>query len=168
MARHSPLTLLLLHELCAGTPSPTHSTLPPQDLTPALVEAAKEDDAITAATAHLAATYPALLPPLVHERDLYLAWSCKRSKAVNGTRQVVGVVGKGHLRGVVYALKHDSGNLRFADLVGGKNTRAAKQAAAAAAWRRLGVEVALGVGLAAAWQVWSSGAGGGGWGALGQ
>jgi pheromone shutdown protein TraB len=131
-----------------------------QELTPALIEASKEDDAITAATAQLAATYPAL----VHERDLYLAWSCKRSKAVNGTRQVVGVVGKGHLRGVVYALKHDKGTLRFADLVGGKNTRAAKQAAAAAAWRRLGVELLLGVGLAAAWQVWSSSSGG----ALGQ
>lgn len=44
----------------------------------------------------------------MHERDLYLAWSLKRSKAVNGARAVVGVVGKGHLRGVCYALTHDA------------------------------------------------------------
>lgn len=50
-----------------------------------------------------------LVAPLVHERDLYLAWSLKRSKAVNGARAVVGVVGKGHLRGVCYALTHDAG-----------------------------------------------------------
>lgn len=50
-----------------------------------------------------------LVSPLVHERDLYLAWSLKRSKAVNGARSVVGVVGKGHLRGVCYALTHDAG-----------------------------------------------------------
>jgi hypothetical protein len=34
----------------------------------------------------------------VAERDLYLAWSLKRSKAVNGTSRVVGVIGKGHLQ----------------------------------------------------------------------
>ncbi len=53
-----------------------------------------------------------LVAPLVHERDLYLAWSLKRSKAVNGARSVVGVVGKGHLRGVCYALTHDAGEGR--------------------------------------------------------
>ena len=52
---------------------------------------------------------PQLVASLVHERDLYLAWSLKRSKAVNGARAVVGVVGKGHLRGVCYALTHDAG-----------------------------------------------------------
>ncbi len=30
---------------------------------------------------------------LTRRSDLYLAWSLKRSKAVNGTRRVVGVVG---------------------------------------------------------------------------
>lgn len=46
---------------------------------------------------------------------MYLAWSLKRSKAVNGSRRVVGVVGKGHLRGVLYHLvtPGSSGNLRF-------------------------------------------------------
>lgn len=52
----------------------------------------------------------------------YLAWSLKRSKAVNGCKQVVGVVGKGHLRGIVFALMHDQENLRFKDLVGARGT----------------------------------------------
>lgn len=57
---------------------------------------------------------PQVVAPLLHERDMYLAWSLKRSKAVNGTRNVVGVIGKGHLRGVLYHLTHPqaSGGLR--------------------------------------------------------
>ena len=31
-----------------------------------------------------------LVAPLLHERDMYLAWSLKRSKAVDGTRRVMG------------------------------------------------------------------------------
>lgn len=50
----------------------------------------------------------------------YLAWSLKRSKAVNYSRRVVGVIGKGHLNGVVHALISDQGDLRFRD-VAGKN-----------------------------------------------
>jgi len=78
----------------------------------------------------------------------YLAWSLKRSKAVNGTRAVVGVVGKGHMRGVAWALTHDAHALRFSDLVGGRNSRAGRRQAAL---RRLAWEVALGVGCWAAW-----------------
>lgn len=37
----------------------------------------------------------------------------------NGKR-VVGVIGKGHLNGVIYALISDQGNLRFRDLAGKK------------------------------------------------
>ncbi|KAH1191101.1 hypothetical protein GmHk_20G058479 [Glycine max] len=48
----------------------------------------------------------------------YLAWSLKRSKAVNNSKNVVGVIGKGHMNGVIYALLSDTGNLRFRDLVG--------------------------------------------------
>ena len=55
-----------------------------------------------------------MVAPLLHERDMYLAWSLKRSKAVDGTKRVVGVIGKGHLRGVLYHLTHPeaSGGLR--------------------------------------------------------
>uniref|UniRef100_A0A1J3CV20 TraB domain-containing protein n=1 Tax=Noccaea caerulescens TaxID=107243 RepID=A0A1J3CV20_NOCCA len=66
----------------------------------------------------LSFSYPSLLHPLIHERDTYLAWSLKRSKAVNGCKTVVGVIGKGHMNGVIYALVSDSGDLRFKDLVG--------------------------------------------------
>jgi len=66
----------------------------------------------------LSSSYPSLLQPLIHERDMFLAWSLKRSKAVNKSKTVVGVIGKGHMNGVVYALISDQGDLRFRDLVG--------------------------------------------------
>ncbi|XP_019191801.1 PREDICTED: traB domain-containing protein isoform X2 [Ipomoea nil] len=66
----------------------------------------------------LSFSYPSLLQPLIHERDTYLAWSLKRSKAVNGSKKVVGVIGNGHMNGVIYSLMSDQGNLRFRDLVG--------------------------------------------------
>ncbi|PKU87199.1 hypothetical protein MA16_Dca009347 [Dendrobium catenatum] len=68
----------------------------------------------------LSKSYPSLLQPLMYERDTYLAWSLKRSKAVNNSKRVVGVIGKGHMNGVVYALISDQGNLRFRDLAGSK------------------------------------------------
>lgn len=48
----------------------------------------------------------------------YIAWSLKRSKAVRDSKRVVGVIGRGHLNGVIYALISDLGDLRFRDLVG--------------------------------------------------
>nr|GMC61955.1 traB domain-containing protein isoform X1 [Ipomoea batatas] len=66
----------------------------------------------------LSFSYPSLLQPLIHERDTYLAWSLKRSKAVNRSKKVVGVIGNGHMNGVIYSLMSDQGNLRFRDLVG--------------------------------------------------
>ncbi|XP_073138086.1 uncharacterized protein [Henckelia pumila] len=68
----------------------------------------------------LSFSYPSLLPPLIHERDTFLAWSLKRSKAVNKSKKVVGVIGKGHVNGVIYSLISDQGNLRFKDLAGKK------------------------------------------------
>lgn len=47
--------------------------------------------------------------PLIHERDLFMAWTLKRSRAVCGQRRVVGVVGRGHLAGVMRALASDRG-----------------------------------------------------------
>jgi len=115
------------------------------------VEVLRSDDAISGFFNALSERYPELVAPLITERDLYVSWSLKRSKAVNGARAVVGCVGKGHLRGIVYALKHDQGNLRFKDLVGGKNNRQNRKAAAAAAVRRLVLEVVLGAAAYAAW-----------------
>ncbi len=55
--------------------------------------------------------------------------------------------GKGHLRGVVHALTHDQGSLRFRDLAGGRRSKPR----AAAVARRAVAEVALAVGLTLAW-----------------
>lgn len=37
---------------------------------------------------------------------------------MNKSKKVLGVIGKGHMNGVVYALISDLGDLRFRDLVG--------------------------------------------------
>lgn len=37
---------------------------------------------------------------------------------MNNSKKVVGVIGKGHMNGVVYSLVSDTGNLRFRDLAG--------------------------------------------------
>ncbi|GLT36008.1 hypothetical protein SLA2020_104140 [Shorea laevis] len=76
------------------------------------------DDSAFQLYERLSFLYPSLLQPLIHERDTYLAWSLKRSKAVNNCKKVVGVIGKGHMNGVIYALISDQGNLRFRDLAG--------------------------------------------------
>lgn len=68
----------------------------------------------------LSLSYPSLLQSLIHERDTYLAWSLKRSKAVNNSNKVVGIIGKGHMNGVIYSLISDLGDLRFRDLAGKK------------------------------------------------
>ncbi|KAB2596628.1 traB domain-containing protein [Pyrus ussuriensis x Pyrus communis] len=47
----------------------------------------------------LSSSYPSLLQPLIYERDTYFAWSLKRSKAVNKSKRVVGVIGKGCMNG---------------------------------------------------------------------
>jgi len=81
----------------------------------------RDDDAVNSMLVALSEDFPELAESFVHERDLYLAWSLKRSKAVNGSKRVVGVIGKGHMRGVCYALTHDAGGgLRFRDLAGNR------------------------------------------------
>lgn len=92
------------------------------------VEKMKLDNYVDKAMDQLLEMGPELVTPLVHERDLYLSWSLKRSKAVNGAKRVVGVVGKGHLKGIMWAMENDPhGQIRFSDLVGGRNTKAYKQ-----------------------------------------
>lgn len=127
-----------------------------QALSEELVERLKSDDAVSAFFQQLSTSYPELVAPLITERDLYLAWSLKRSKAVNGAGVVVGVVGRGHLRGVVHALLRDRGGagLRFSDLVDGRNSRRVRRQQAAGAAVRLGVELALGTAAYLAWVAW--------------
>lgn len=51
--------------------------------------------------------FPGLRKTLVDERDLYMAWVLKRSRAVSGKKCVVGVIGKAHVDGVAKALRKD-------------------------------------------------------------
>jgi len=90
-------------------------------------EATEDDDDENQAIANIGSLFPALLAPLLHERDVYLAWSMRRSKAVRemlmrqgGGGVVVGVVGRAHLPGVLYSLQEGSATeaLRFRDLIG--------------------------------------------------
>lgn len=69
-----------------------------------------DSDVIEAYLNALSTQFPALYTPLVIERDLYLTWSLKRSKAVNHTRRVVGVIGRAHLPGIAKAIDDDAGN----------------------------------------------------------
>ncbi|KAG2434046.1 hypothetical protein HXX76_007774 [Chlamydomonas incerta] len=126
---------------------------PQQALSEELVERLKRDDAVSAFFKQLSSSYPELVAPLITERDLYLAWSLKRSKAVCGAGTVVGVVGRGHLRGVAHALLRDRGGagLRFSDLVEGRNSRRVRQKAAAEGAARLAAELALGAGAYVGW-----------------
>ncbi|KAM7273720.1 hypothetical protein ACFE04_028384 [Oxalis oulophora] len=86
------------------------------------LEESSSDDLTFQLYKQLSFSFPSLLQPLIHERDTYLAWSLKRSKAVNNCKRVVGVIGKGHMNGVIYALISDSGELRFRDLAGYKQS----------------------------------------------
>ncbi|KAK9901278.1 hypothetical protein WJX75_003832 [Coccomyxa subellipsoidea] len=123
------------------------------DISAEAVEAMKDDDVISSVLAEYSANFPEVVGPLLHERDMYLAWSLKRSKAVNGSGRVVGVVGKGHLRGVLYHLvtPGSSGNLRFRDLVGGKNVRLSRGERLRAAGKRLALDALIAGGCYAAW-----------------
>ncbi|XP_020986838.1 uncharacterized protein LOC107467103 isoform X2 [Arachis duranensis] len=92
------------------------------DISANKLQEASSDDGTFQLYEQLGFAYPSLLPPLIHERDVYIAWSLKRSKAVNNCKSVVGVIGKGHMNGVIYALLSDTGNLRFRDLVGTRDS----------------------------------------------
>ena len=52
-------------------------------------------------------TFPGLVEPLFKERDRYMAWTLKRSKAVTNCTEVVGVIGKGHLSSVLEEIEAD-------------------------------------------------------------
>ncbi|PQQ06821.1 hypothetical protein Pyn_17806 [Prunus yedoensis var. nudiflora] len=99
-----------------------------------LKESSASDDGTFQLYEQLSSSYPSLLQPLIHERDTYLAWSLKRSKAVNKSKRVVGVIGKGHMNGVIYALLADLGDLRFRDLVGQRPSSQGTDASSNGRW----------------------------------
>lgn len=63
---------------------------------------------------------------------------------MNKSEYVVGVIGKGHMNGVIYSLVSDTGNLRFRDLAG-KRDRGGKYGWAASIARDLFRDTVIGV-----------------------
>ena len=113
-----------------------------------------DGQAVDALLAGFTYAFPKLATALVHERDAYLAWSLCRSKAVDGTDVVVGVVGKAHVRGIVWAMQPQlRDQLRFDALTG----RGAAVAQQRPLWQRVAVDVVLwGVLPWALWQLYIS------------
>ncbi len=52
----------------------------------------------------LASEFPSLGAPLLRERDIYLSLTLRSSLAVSGKARILGVIGRGHLPGVMRAL----------------------------------------------------------------
>lgn len=77
-----------------------------------------DEDFLEKLMGELAVHFPNVVGPLVGERDTFMAWSIKRSRAVCGTRRVVAVIGRAHIRGVLAAIRNDNGGdtLVFKDL----------------------------------------------------
>jgi hypothetical protein len=80
-------------------------------------------------------------------------WRCISCRQVRGAKRVVGVLGRGHLRGVTHALLRDKGGagLRFTDLVDGRNSRRKRAREAASGLARFALELGLGFAAYAAW-----------------
>ena len=96
-----------------------------------------------------------VLEPILYERDRYLTWALQRSKAVDGSRLVVGVVGLMHLRGISETLLshwESAEPLRFREVVGSSRRR--KQKGGAAPSRRLLAEAVIAGAASWAWLSW--------------
>ena len=120
-------------------------------------------DAVDAMEAELARQFPSLVAPLIAERDVYLSLTLKSSLAVSGKQRVLGVVGRGHLDGVVRALGEDHTG-GFKTLTWTPRRAAAKQKVLGVVPRplatRLASDTIIGLGVWAWWS-WSSASGGG-------
>jgi len=122
-----------------------------------MIEAALDDaDVIAQFEAVLAAQFPSLVEPLIRERDAFLSLTIKSSMAVSGKKRVLGVVGLGHLDGVVTALEQNCHQGKFRTLTYTPSRAAAKQKVLGVPRplaTRLAVDASVGLG---AWAWWKS------------
>jgi len=89
--------------------------------------AARADQSLLDRYSHmLAEAFPALVDPLVSERDIFLSLTMKSSMAVNGCDRVVGVIGKGHVKGVMSCLSQNHSG-KFKELTWTPTRAAAKE-----------------------------------------
>jgi pheromone shutdown protein TraB len=110
----------------SGASADTHEERASAD---ALLEKALEEEGsevIEALEGTLAQRFPTLLEPLIAERDVFLSLTLKSSLAVSGKQRVLGVVGRGHVDGVVRALGEDHEG-RYKALTWTPSRAAAKQ-----------------------------------------
>mmetsp|Transcript_44894 Transcript_44894/g.109548 ORF Transcript_44894/g.109548 Transcript_44894/m.109548 type:complete len:138 (-) Transcript_44894:178-591(-) len=99
--------------------------------------------------AQLAELLPSVVEPLIRERDVFLSLTMKSSMAVNGCKTVVGVVGLGHLDGVMTCLDQNHSG-RFKELTWTPSRAAMKQKVLGvprAVWERLAWDTVLFGGL---------------------
>lgn len=86
---------------------------------------------------------------------------CRNQHFICFNLQVVGVIGRGHFRGVLYAMRGGSDStgigsgLRFSDLVDGKNSTAGKQRAKRELVVKIVLETALAAALFLAWDMYT-------------
>lgn len=78
----------------------TGINLPTGDNLKSQVEELKDSDALTQAFLDLAAEFPSLLRPLIHERDEFMVAQLRRMGSMPRVGRVVAVVGAGHCRGI--------------------------------------------------------------------
>lgn len=118
-----------------------------------------EEDALALMEAELSARYPSLVGPLVRERDIFLSLTIKSSRAVSGRRRVLGIVGVGHLDGVMTALAEDHHGA-FKRLTWTPSRAAAKQTVLGVPRplaTRLAFDAAIGAAVCAWWWVTAAG-----------
>ena len=115
----------------SSSPGPSPSTSSSiekseRDASELIQMALDDDDILSQYEALLAREFPSLIAPLVRERDVFLSLTIKSSYAVSGKRRVLGVVGQGHLRGVVRALGEEHAG-QFRELCRTPSRELAKQ-----------------------------------------
>ena len=118
-----------------------------------------DDDILSQYEALLAREFPSLVAPLVRERDVFLSLTIKSSYAVSGKRRVLGVVGQGHLRGVVRALGEEHAG-QFRELCRTPSRELAKQKVLGVPRplaTRLAIDSSIGLLACAWWQGLNSG-----------
>src|SRR3546814_259402 len=73
------------------------------------IERLKEGDLLESSFGEFARQSPPLFTALIDERDHYMAARLREQSALGDAREVLAVVGAGHLRGLAQALQHDDG-----------------------------------------------------------
>lgn len=91
---------------------------------------------------------------LIDERDLFLAWSGRRSKAVNGKSMILIVVGAAHFDGVVKHVQEEaSSDLRLHEIADpGKEGKSGRRSPLSSLAISLVRDTAIGLAMYGAWQ----------------